>query len=203
MGLAEVAKITITDTRALSLFEKVNETAKGLDKMLIKLQSISDVGSTQLIFKEVYFSEIFNSVSDVFREEIKAKDIRIIIRDEISDSFLSYPGLIKIITENLVENSINFSHPNTTIKLSASPVEGGVNLVIEDDGYGIDAEYTDRIFDMYFRAHERSKGNGLGLYIVKRVVEKLRGQIELSSTMGVGTIVRIFLPNHSTQLGNA
>lgn len=202
MGLAEVAKITVNDVQALGLFEKVNETARGLDKMLIKLQSISDVGSTQLIYKEIYFGEIFNSVSDIFREEIKIKDIRITTQVEVSDTFTSYPGLIKIIVENLVENSITFSQPHKAIKLGAYSTEGGVNVEIEDSGYGIEAEYIDRIFDMYFRAHEQSRGNGLGLYIVKRVVEKLGGQINLTSTVGIGTTVRVYLPNQTRQVGS-
>jgi len=62
MGLAEVAKITIKDESALELFRKVDETARNLDKMLVKLQSISDVGSQELIFKEVLLREIFEMV---------------------------------------------------------------------------------------------------------------------------------------------
>jgi signal transduction histidine kinase len=202
MGLAEVAKITITDIQALGLFEKVNETARGLDKMLIKLQSISDVGSTQLIFKQIYFDEIFNNVLDVFRDEIKHKDIRVTTQVNLSTVFTSYPGLIKVIVENLLENSITFSHSHKSIKLVVYSVQDGITIEVEDNGYGIEAEYLERVFEMYFRGHEQSKGNGLGLYIVKRVVEKLGGQITLTSHVGTGTVVRVFLPNQAHHVGN-
>jgi len=203
MGLAEVAKITVQDEQALGLFEKVNETARGLDKMLVKLQSISDVGSTQLIFKEIFFNEIFNEVADSFRDELKGKDIRLNVEMSVTDVFSSYPPLIRIIIENLVENSIMFSKPHQTIKLMAQAVDGGASVEIEDTGYGIEEEYIDRVFDMYFRAHEQSKGNGLGLYIVKRVVEKLKGTIQLTSKVGVGTKVVVFLPHQANQIGFA
>jgi signal transduction histidine kinase len=200
MGLAEVAKITVTDSQALGLFEKVNETARGLDKMLFKLQSISDVGSTHLIYKEIYFDEVLNSVSDIYRDELKEKDIRIAVTVDAKTAFTSYPGLIKVIIENLIENSIAFSYQHKTIQVRVGSVEDGVRIEIEDAGYGIEQEYHGRVFDMYFRGHERSKGNGLGLYIVKRVVEKLKGTITLTSAVGVGTTIKLFLPIHSQQM---
>ena len=54
-----------------------------------------------------------------------------------------------------------------------------VTIEIQDNGQGIAKELQDQIFDMYYRANERSKGNGLGLYIVKKAVEKLDGAISV------------------------
>ncbi|HEY3430053.1 MAG TPA: HAMP domain-containing sensor histidine kinase, partial [Cyclobacteriaceae bacterium] len=84
----------------------------------------------------------------------------------------------------------------------AFPAEGGATIKIEDQGQGIEPEYMDRVFDMYFRANERSKGNGLGLYIVKKVTEKLQGTVHLTSTRSVGTTVTIFIPNQVNQQTN-
>lgn len=191
MGLAEVAKIAVKDEQALHLFEKVNETARSLDKMLIKLQSVSDVGATNLIHKEIFFSDIFELAADALQEEIKQKNIRVTTEINVNESFYSYPALLKIITENLLENAITFSEAGSEVLLKAYSEPGMVYLEVKDNGIGIDPEYQDKIFDMYFRAHERSKGNGLGLYIVKRMVEKLRGKIILISKTGAGTTVII------------
>jgi signal transduction histidine kinase len=70
-----------------------------------------------------------------------------------------------------------------------------VVIDLEDNGQGIRKEYHEQIFDMYFRASERSKGNGLGLYIVKKAVEKLDGSITVSSIAGAGTTFTVMLPN--------
>lgn len=199
MGLAEVAKITVKDEVALGLFEKVNETARSLDKMLIKLQSISDVGSLQLIYKEIFMAEMFSAVEDTFRDELKAKDIRIVTEVRTPESFFSYTALIKVIIENLVENSIMFSDYQKVIKLEAESDERGLTIQVTDSGWGIEKEYISQIFDMYFRAHERSKGNGLGLYIVKKITEKLNGTIELQSSVGKGTTVKVFFPRKISQ----
>lgn len=191
MGLAEVAKIAVKDEQALHLFEKVNETARSLDKMLVKLQSVSDVGATNLIHKEIFFSDIFELACNSLQAEICQRNVRVSVAIQTSERFFSYPALLKIITENLLENAITFSDAESTISLRAFDEGGVVYLEVKDSGIGIDPEYQQKVFEMYFRGHERSKGNGLGLYIVKRMVEKLNGKIILNSAPGRGTTVRV------------
>jgi len=195
MGLAEVAKVTVKDANALELFDKVKETAYNLDKMLIKLQSISDMGSQQLVYKEVMIKEIFETVCDTFRDEIHRKNIKTSAEIRMPGPFISYPAMVKIIIENLVENAIHFcGMDNPYIKLKATQMGEYVTIDMQDNGQGISREYQEQVFDMYFRANERSKGNGLGLYIVKKAVEKLDGSISLSSIHLVGTTFTIMLP---------
>jgi signal transduction histidine kinase len=65
---------------------------------------------------------------------------------------------------------------------------------VTDNGEGIPSEHIAKIFDMFFRATTTSTGTGLGLYIVKEVVDKLGGSIDLDSTLGEGTTVTVTLP---------
>jgi signal transduction histidine kinase len=195
MGLAEVAKITLKDKSALELFSKVNDTAVSLDKMLVKLQSISDVGAQQLIYKEVLIKEIFETVCDSFRDDLQRYGIKTQTSVLLNRPFVSYPAMVKIIVENLVENSIFFRVTNEPyITLKAYQENDQFIIEIEDNGQGIRDEYKDKVFDMYFRANDRSKGNGLGLYIVKKAVQKLNGTIRLTTDFGNGTRFRITLP---------
>lgn len=197
LGLYEVAKIAVKDPAALELFEKVRETAVSLDKMLVKLQSISDVGTQELYYKEVMIKEIFEAVCDTYREELIKKHFLIDSRVNLTAPFISYPALIKVIIENLVENSLQFASP-VNPKISLNVVEENEQVVLEitDNGHGISEEYHDRIFDMYFRASHYSKGNGLGLYIVKKAVEKLEGTIQFTSKVDAGTTFRVSLPRN-------
>jgi signal transduction histidine kinase len=195
LGLAEVAKVTVKDQNALELFEKVKDTAINLDKMLVKLQSISDVGSQQLVYKEVFIKDIFDTVCDSFRDEIHRKNIKVSSEFRVQDAFVSYPAMVKIIIENLVENAIYFSGTDKPfVKLKAVQTGDYLTLEIQDNGQGIGKEFQDQIFEMYYRANERSKGNGLGLYIVKKAVEKLDGSITVSSIPLAGTTFTIMLP---------
>lgn len=195
MGLAEVAKITVKDQNALELFSKVNETAHTLDRMLVKLQSISDVGAQQLVYKEVFLADMVSEVLLSFKNEIQQKGIKTQVTIKLTDIFCSYPAMVKIILENLVENAIQFCAPdNPYVHVFAVQESAEVVLEIQDNGQGIDDELKDKIFDMYFRGNERSKGNGLGLYIVRKAVEKLNGSITWSGKQYVGTTFIVRLP---------
>ena len=195
MGLAEVAKITVKDSNALELFDKVNETAHTLDKMLIKLQSISDLGAQHLVYKEVLLKELISEVLDQFQEAIAKNHVQIMVEIDAFYDFFSYPVMIKIIIENLLENAIHFCNGvDPYVKISCQKKENQVILSIQDNGQGIDPIYHSKIFEMYFRANQNSKGNGLGLYIVKKAVSKLNGRIDFTSTLHQGTAFNITLP---------
>jgi len=195
MGLSEVAKITVKDNAALELFERVNETARNLDKMLMKLQSISDLGVQELIYKEVSIEEIFANALAQLDSEILQRNIRTTVEVEAGLCLYSYPALIKIMVDNLIENAVSFCGVNNpAIVLKAYHEQTGVVIQIHDNGQGIEKAYIDRVFDMYFRGTERSKGNGLGLYIVKKTADKLKAHIGLTSETGEGTTVTIHFP---------
>lgn len=195
MGLAEVAKITLRDQVALDLFSKVNETARNLDKMLLKLQSISDLGLQELVQKEVFVDEFLRQEVALFNAEILNKNIRINIHVAGNTSFFTYPALFKIILSNLIENAISFSKPtDVVINFTAHRSEETISIEIEDNGQGIQPEHLHRVFEMYFRAHESSKGNGLGLYIAKKATDKLKGKISIHSELGKGTKVSLLFP---------
>ena len=70
-------------------------------------------------------------------------------------------------------------------------------ISIEDNGIGIAENHLDKIYDMFYRAAEDSNGSGLGLYLVNETVKLLKGNIEITSTLNVGTKVRISLPSLS------
>lgn len=201
LGLVEVANITVRDAEALELFKKVEETAVFLDKMLFKLQSISDLGSQQLHNTAVDIPQIFSEVVESFKDVLEEKGIRTYTSCILPEKFVSYPALIQVVIENLVENSIAFCrYEKAYIRLRAVQDNGQVIIEVEDNGDGIDKKYHSRIFEMYFRGNERSRGNGLGLYIVKKATEKLGGTLEFQSERDKGTIFRLKFPIHSKSL---
>ena len=106
---------------------------------------------------------------------------------------------IRVVLNNLISNAIKYRRYDTsrsyiTIEAWVGPEEA--HLEIADNGEGIADTEVDRIFDMFHRASERSEGSGLGLYIVKDVIEKLGGTISVRSTLGEGTTFSLVLPNN-------
>lgn len=104
---------------------------------------------------------------------------------------------LQVILSNLISNSIKYHNLEQTqpyVSVSAQRSNGHWTLSVSDNGKGIMPEHVHKVFDMFYRADERSKGSGLGLYIVKEAVAKLQGQIELQSTPQKGTSFKVTLP---------
>ena len=114
----------------------------------------------------------------------------------------SYTGdktRISVIINNLLVNACKYhkkAEDSKFIKIKANINDSSLQLTISDNGTGIATADQEKIFDMFYRASEASEGSGLGLYIVKNVVDTLNGQISLSSEEGKGTTFHIHLPNH-------
>lgn len=195
MGLAEVANIMVKDEVALDLFRKVKETAINLDRMIFKLQSISEVGMEHLTSKRVSLRKAVEDACHHFNVELRETGMKVEIQLPEHLSIETYPSLLKIVLENIIENAIRFRGPvNPTLSITGRAMAEGIELSIVDNGIGIESEYIDRVTDMFFRGSIQSNGNGLGLYLVKKAMEKLNGQFQFSSIYTKGSTVTIVLP---------
>lgn len=104
---------------------------------------------------------------------------------------------LKVVLSNLISNAIRYhdrGKASQYIRLVAENSDTGLSMKVEDNGQGIAPEYHRKIFEMFFRANEGSKGSGLGLYIVKETLSKLSGTISLDSRPGAGSSFKINLP---------
>ena len=140
------------------------------------------------------FDRNIDLVSESFHATIIEKRIRIIRHINLARTFSSFAPVVRLIFQNLIENSIHFTRTDPEINIRVSENTGVLIIEIADNGEGILAEFQNRIFEMYFRANEKSKGNGLGLYIVKKAVEKLGGTISFVSRLDEGSTFTVTLP---------
>lgn len=199
MGLTQVAILSLDSPDAIKLFEKVNTTAHFMDKMLMKLLMINEIHeATDSKVKLVDFESILDSIHKQYLPQLESKSIRWEQEIKQDIEFKSLPKLIEIILQNLIENAINFSSANleeeSFLKISVFQKEDVLNITINDNGQGIASEYHSKVFKMYMRANHSSQGNGLGLYVVKKALNALGGQISLSSKEDEFSRFHIILP---------
>lgn len=104
---------------------------------------------------------------------------------------------LRIILSNLINNAVKYHDANKTpcfVRIDVEPGKTVWKLSIEDNGIGIAKSYLSRIFEMFYRATDRSQGSGLGLYIVKETVERLYGEIYVDSENGLWTKFTMAFP---------
>ncbi len=125
-----------------------------------------------------------------------AKDINVTV--ELSDViYLGNEELTQQIWINLLDNAIKFSMPGGFIDVSLTHINGEIHFIIKDEGPGMDEETKVRIFDKFYQgddSHSKS-GNGLGLTLVKRIVNLSGGEIRVESTLAQGTLFEVILPH--------
>ena len=112
--------------------------------------------------------------------------------------FYSDKHRVAFIFNNLISNSIKYrdvEKGTCWLHIKANVDAKRATIVVEDNGIGIPDAYQKKVFNMFYRATELSQGAGLGLYIVKETITKLKGQITLESRLGEGTKYTIRLPN--------
>lgn len=117
---------------------------------------------------------------------------------EGDSQFYSDHYRLSLVLNNLISNGIKYADPgkeNPFINIRVNVDEEKASLTFTDNGIGIENDYIQKVFNMFFRATSKNEGAGLGLYIVKEAVEKLGGTIQLESQLGKGTVFRIDLPN--------
>jgi two-component system sporulation sensor kinase B len=93
---------------------------------------------------------------------------------------------------NLVENALAATPPDGAVTLAAERVDGGIALTVSDTGKGMDADTVARAFTPFFTTKE--KGSGLGLPLAKKLARDHGGDATVTSVVGAGTTVRIFVP---------
>jgi signal transduction histidine kinase len=105
---------------------------------------------------------------------------------------------LSVILNNLVSNAIKYRDVTkvpSSVNIRTSVTNTHAEITFSDNGIGISEEFLSRVFDMFFRATERSEGAGLGLYIVKEAIDKLCGTIHVTSALDKGTTFYIKVPN--------
>lgn len=114
-------------------------------------------------------------------------------------SILSDYDLLFQLWTNLIDNAIKYSEPKCTIWITTKVVDNSLQFSIKDQGTGISKENLSKIYDKFYQCDEshKRKGNGLGLSIVKRIIELLNGSILCESELGVGTTMTVILPINS------
>ena len=201
-GLVNIARNETTDKKVVRYLDMMTERADRLDLFIRDIIDYSKNTRTELSRDMVDIAGLVENVKDNFQFLDGADAIN--FEDEIRvDSVIVDKTRLTVVLNNLISNAIKYhkhDRKNQWIKVSVHPSDNTLNIIISDNGLGINKEKQLKIFDMFYRGTEISKGSGLGLYIVKETIEKMNGSIRVESEEGEGTAFIVTLPVSSIQI---
>ena len=151
-----------------------------------------------------FLADIYNGFSKA--RNYQELEFELDIPHEMSLVYID-KDLFRIAINNLLTNAIKYNKPGGRITMSASEDHDSIQIVVADEGYGIDEEDGKQIFDKFFRSTDanirQQVGHGLGLSLAKQIVMMHHGELDFESEPGVGTRFFIRLDKVSTQIVEA
>jgi NtrC-family two-component system sensor histidine kinase KinB len=172
----------------------VNESEK-LDDLMGDLIEVAelDTGKRELKLERVRPLQALGEARDRYCDEAAQKRIRVEVNAYADLSVVKADRrALRSILDNLLSNALRYTPADGEILLAAEEIKDFVQFTVRDTGRGIEAERLSTIFDRFNTFSE--KGSGLGLALVRRLVESLGGQIAVESRLGHGTTFRFTLP---------
>jgi signal transduction histidine kinase len=200
LGLLKLVEIESDnhETDLKPYFAMMNHSIGKLDDTLKEILDYSKNARTEVKKQKIdlhrLIEESFEKLMYLPGSDFISKTVHI---DSSADLWQDQSRLAVIIN-NLTSNAIKYRDElknNCIIDVRCHIDQQKVTLIFRDNGIGISLELLSKVFDMFFRATERSEGAGLGLYIVKETVEKLNGSISVDSRPGESTVFKLILPN--------
>jgi PAS domain S-box-containing protein len=197
LGLAHLAAMPGNRDDLADYVRLMGDKAMQLDHFISDVLSHSKNLKMEVTVDRVDMQEIISKTFNDLSYLTGAAEInwRITV---VGGDFFSDQWRLGEIFRNLISNAIKYrklNYPDAEVRIDVRVTEQACEIVVEDNGIGVEKSFAPRIFEMFFRASDRSDGSGLGLYIVKNAVDRLGGTVEVQSEAGVGTRFRILLPN--------
>lgn len=182
----------------------ISRNSKRLYKLITDLLDFRKITQKQydLEVKETYINDVINDACEAFVEECKNKSIH--LSYEVTNEIYGFIDAKKVekILWNLLSNALKFNKKGGFIEVSLVETERNnlrcIQLVVSDSGVGISEQDKNKIFERFYKVHDSTianiEGTGIGLAIVKELVEIHRGSILLESVYGEGTTFTVNIP---------
>ncbi len=185
--------------------EKIYRNAGQLSEMIDELFSLARLEKSEqsLRMSRLSFRDLAREIELDFAEQLQSKGLSLHFETSVTDpSFWGAESYIRRVFRNLVENAVKYTEQGS-VTLSMERPSGEILFCVRDTGIGIAEEHLSRIFERFYRVDRdrsrRTGGSGVGLAIVKHIVELHNGRVWAESRLGQGTAVFFTLPIHEEE----
>ncbi|SMG20108.1 PAS domain S-box-containing protein [Marivirga sericea] len=184
------------DEKAQQYIDFAVDGANRMRQIILDLLDYSKIGKTEEVISEVDLNEVVHEVCLLQRKKIEELGANIEFKN--LPKIHSHPSPLVQIFSNLIANSLKYSHSAVPPKIiiRASELKNEWKISVKDNGIGIEEDSYDKIFNIFHRLHNKKKysGTGMGLAIVKKIIERLNGRIWVKSDAQKGSTFYFTIP---------
>lgn len=199
-GLINAAKYDNTDKETVhEYYNLIHQQATRMNKIQERVLETMRIRSGGKTLDPVDFVEFFESIWNSLSYVEGFAKIKFNLKVYTKEKFFSDKHLLSSMFQNIFDNAIKYKRETSEGSyLNVSVIEDrkGIKIIIADNGSGIEERFQKDVFKMFFRASDKAKGSGLGLYTVNHCIKKLGGRIAMDSVFGEGTMFTICLPRN-------
>ncbi len=203
-GILGLTSLALDESRSFKIYnylEKIEESATDLLNIINQILDFTKISENEMSLVEEPFSlrTLINRSTSLLELKAKEKNLELLIEvaEDVGDTYMGDPLRLGQILTNILSNGVKYTLQGR-VSLTVINDEGKIRFTITDTGIGMKEEFLKNIFNPFSQEEDirtRSQdGTGLGMVISKQLVELLKGSIQISSTVNVGTTVSFVLP---------
>lgn len=186
----------LSNTQFLKDTQEIIKQIQYLEDMVKAILMLTKVNETEVVKKEkVFVLNIIENILDAFHDQMISKKIEIDVQLDANDYVMGDSILITSLLSNLISNAIKYNKDEGIIYISGQSKDGKMNILIKDTGIGMSPSDTKQIFHPFYRSDQvRTIDHlslGIGMTIVKNIIDRHHGNIQISSVPGEGTQIQI------------
>lgn len=175
----------------------IDQCAQKLDHIILDIIEYSKNKNKELEYDKFSIRELIDDVLNDIRyvDDINGIEINMTVDKDV---LYSDRSRIKIILSNFIANAVHYIDVEKSkpfVKIQVAQTKEKTTISVEDNGIGIPSGEASKIFNMFYRGNHKSKGSGLGLYIVNETAKKLNGVVSVASELGKGSKFALTIPN--------
>ena len=181
--------------------EKIDKHSNSLTHLINNLLDIARIesGRVQMEIKDISIKETLEGIVDIITPQMKEKKISLKINSKTNvDKIKADQGQLERVFLNLLSNAIKFTPEKGKITIHIKDEDGFIEFGLEDSGIGIPKQDLQKVFEEFFRSDnaqdQKIKGSGLGLSLVKKIIEAHKGKIWVDSELNKGTKFSFTIP---------
>jgi signal transduction histidine kinase/ligand-binding sensor domain-containing protein len=200
LGIVKISKEDADEPVLVQHLGMLENSINKLDGFIQDILDYSRNSRLEVKKEEINFNQLIKDITDHLKyigSDKKMVEIKVEVNTPVP--FHSDRSRLNVILNNLISNAIRYQDATSDerfVKIKVDTSDTETNIVVWDNGIGISKEQHEKIFGMFYRVSENSVGSGLGLYLVKETVDKLKGHVTVESELGKGSAFHVHIPNN-------